>query len=232
MKETKISLSATKRTLFGKKLKALRKKGILPANIYGEGFTSEAIELPLKEFSIVYKKSGETQIVYLQVGSNEYPVLIQHVQYDPIHDGLLHVDFRKVNLKKKIETHVPVLLVGESEAVAQNKGILLTLTESLLVEALPDSIPAHIELDISKLKELNDEIKVSDLGTSADYVFKDEPEKVIVRISEHKEEEVTPQIVAPETVEITGGAKETEEGTEEVEEESKPKEKEEVKEEK
>ncbi|HLL60597.1 MAG TPA: 50S ribosomal protein L25 [Candidatus Nitrosocosmicus sp.] len=230
-KQERIDLKVEPRTIFGKKLKALRKEGILPANVYGEGMESQALQLPVKEFYTVYKKAHETHIVYLLIGDKELPVLIQNIQRDPISDILFHVDFRKVNLKKKIETDVPVNLVGESEAVNLSKGILLSQTELLKVEALPEDLPAGIDIDISVLKELNDEIRVKDVKVVGAYELKDDPEKIIVRITEHKEEDTTPQIVAPETVEITSEKKD-EEGADGESAEEAPKEGKESKEEK
>lgn len=199
----KIKLTVQKRTVFGKKLKKLRKQGQLPANIFGEDIKSQAVVLPVKEFLQAYRKIGETQIVYLLLGNKEeLPVLIQNVQRHPATDLLVHADFRKVNLKKKVETEVPIKFVGQSEAVSQNKGILLTITESLRVEALPGAIPSVIEVDTSVLKELDDEIKVRDIKILGDYVIKENPEKTVVRITAHKKETVETQVVAPETVEV------------------------------
>lgn len=214
LKQEKIDLKAEIRTLFGKKLKALRKTGILPTNVYGEDIQSQALQLPVKEFYAIYKKAHETHIVYLQFKDQEIPVLIQNVQHHPVTDILLHADFRKVNLKKKIETEIPIKILNESEAVHLNKGILLTLNETLLIEALPEDLPEDIEIDISVLKELNDEIKIKDLKIKGSYEFKGDPEQTIVRISEHKEEDITSQIAAPETVDISTEKKEGEEGEE------------------
>lgn len=200
----KIQLIVQKRNVFGKKLKGLRKQGKLPANIFGEDIKSQAVVLSVKEFLKAYRKTGQTQIVYLQLDSKgELPVLIQNVQYHPVTDFLLHADFRKVDLAKKIETEVPVKFIGKSEAVTQNKGILLTMSELLRIEALPGAIPNLIEVDISSLKELNDEIKVKDIKIVGDYVIKESSEKTIVRITVHKEETVETQVLAPEAVEVT-----------------------------
>lgn len=222
-----LTLAVKKREVFGKKLNAVRGQGLLPANIFGEQFASQAIVFPFKEFIKVFKKAGETQIVMLKLGDQDIPALIKNVQRHPVSHLLLHVDFRKVDLTKKIETEVPIKLMGESEAVAQNKGVLLTLAESVMVEALPTLIPLAIEIDITTLKELNDEIKVKNLKTNADYLFKSDPEKIIVRISAHKEESIETQVVAPETVEVTTEKKEettTEEGerSEKTEKSEKP----------
>ena len=224
--KTKTLLEVQKRDLFGKKLKALRKTGMLPGNIFGEDIESIAVMLPLISFKGAFKKSGETQIVYLQLGDVEMPVLMQNLQLHPLTGYPLHIDFRKVNLKKKIETEVPVKLVGESEAVSQNKGILLNMAESVLVEALPENIPQEIEIDLAVLKELDDQVAVKDLKATADFVFKDDPEKVIVRITEHKEESTeTTQVVSPDEVEVTTEKKDDGETAEETSE-NKPEEKE------
>jgi large subunit ribosomal protein L25 len=88
-----------------------------------------------------------------------------------------------------------------------------------MVEALPENIPQEIEIDISVLRELDDQVAVSDLKPAGDYVFIDEPEKVIVRITEHKEESTETQIVSPDSVEVTTEKKDD---TEEGQEEEKP----------
>lgn len=218
-----LSLVVKKREIFGKKLNAVRAQNMLPANIFGENFTSQAVTVAFKDFIKVFKKAGETQVISLTLDTQKISVLIRNVQYHPVSRLILHIDLRKVDLTKKIETEVPVKLTGESPAVGQNKGVLLTLSESVMVEALPQSIPTSIDIDITRLKELNDEIKVKDLPTSADYVFKDDGEKVIVRISEHKEESIETQVVAPETVEVTTEKKdEVEEGESEKDEKSPP----------
>lgn len=222
--KTKITLEVQKRILFGKKLKALRKTGILPGNIFGEDIESKAVMLPLIDFKTTFKKAGETQIVYLKLEDEELPVLIQNLQFHPLTQYPLHVDFRKVNLKKKIETEVPVKLIGESEAVTQNKGILLNMSESVLVEALPENIPQEIEIDLSILKELDDQVAIKDLKITGDYVIVDDPEKVIVRITEHKEESIETQIVSPDSVEVTT-EKKSEEETEGETPENTPEEK-------
>lgn len=203
--DTRLHLKAQKREILGKKVKKLRSGGQLPANVYGEGLTSNALTIDTIEFSKLYRKAGETGVIYVGLDKEELPVLIHRIQRHPVGGHILHVDFRNVNLKKKIEAQVPVHIIGESEAVAKKGGVLLHLEETLSVEALPDRLPSNIEIDISTLSEIGAEIKVADLKKSADFEFKDEPEKLIVRITEHKEEEVTPQVEAV-PVEVEGEA--------------------------
>jgi large subunit ribosomal protein L25 len=192
----KIELVAEPRDVFGKKLRNFRYKGLIPANIFGADFQSKAITITLANFTAAHKVAHETGVVYVKLGDEEIPTLIRTVQHHPVDNHILHVDFRKINLKQKIETTVPVEIVGESIAVNQLGGVLLTQTDHVTVEALPQNIPSTIQVDISKLTEVGTDIKVSDLPKSAEYEIKEDPEKVIISITEHKEESVTPETEA------------------------------------
>lgn len=219
MKKTeKIILKAEPRQIFGKKLNSLRKKGLIPANIYGQNFKSQAITINFRDFLKVYKQVKETKVVYLELKEEKIPVLIKNIQRHPVNDLILHVDFRKIDLKQKIETEVPVVIIGESPAVVEKKGVLLTQLNSLMVSALPEEIPSEIKVDISNLKEIGQEIKVADLAKSSTYEIKTPFDKVIVSIIAHKEESVTPETTAP-AVEVV---KEEEKTTEETQAEVAP----------
>ena len=209
----KVSLKADLRTVFGKKLNKIRKQGFVPGNIFGPDFKSRSISVVYKELVKIYKIVGETGIVYISLDKENIPVLIKTVQRHPLSSSLLHVDFRKIDLSKKIETNVPVKTIGVSEAVSKKAGVLLVQSETLLVEALPEDIPSHIEVDITVIKEIGQEIKVSDLKKSDKYEIKTPVEKVIVAVIAHKEESIVPEtaVAAPEI--ITEAAKE---GTEEA----------------
>lgn len=212
----KLTLKVTPRTVVGKKIKKLRNQGFIPANIFGSDFKSRSISVVIKEFINVYKIARETGVIYLELEKKELPVLITNVQRHPVNDNILHVDFRKIDLSKKIETSVPVKAAGESEAVNQKGGVLLIQTESLLVEALPEDIPTKIEIDISIIKDIGQEIKVNDLVKSDKYEIKAPPEKVIFSVVAHKEESVTPETTAaaPEIItEAEKGEETPSEGT-------------------
>ncbi len=201
--EARLTLTVQPRTVFGKKLKSLRKEGNIPAAIYGPNYKSQSVSVSFKDFVKVYKTAKETRVVYLKLNSDELPILIKNVQRHPVDDRILHTDFRKIDLKQKIQTAVPVKITGHSEAISQKRGVLLTQSESLLVEALPIDIPQQIQVDISRLKEIGQEIKVSDLAKSDRYEVKDDLNKIIVSVVEHKEEEILPQTApaaAPEVI--------------------------------
>ena len=206
----KVSLKVELRTVFGKKLNKVRKQELVPGNIYGPDFKSKSISVVYKDMVKTYKLVGETGVVYLNLDKENIPVLIKGIQKHPLTSSVLHIDFRKIDLTKKIETDVPVKAIGISEAVSQKAGILLIQSETLLVEALPEDIPSHIEVDISVIKEIGQEIKVSDLKKSDKYEIKTPVEKVIIGVVAHKEESIVPEtaVAAPE---ILTEAKEGEE---------------------
>jgi len=214
----KLTLSTTARIVFGKKLNKIRKEGFIPANIYGPEFKSQAISVNFKDFLKSYKTAKETAVIYLNLDKNEIPVLIKHVQRHPVGDQILHIDFRKIDLKQKIKASVPVKVIGTSEAVNQKGGVLLTQAVTLTVEALPQDLPQNIEIDITKLKEIGQEFKVEDLVKSEKYSIQEPVEKVIVSIVAHKEESITPEttVAAPEVItakEEVGGTEAAEAGT-------------------
>lgn len=202
-------LVCEKRAKFGKQNRSLRKLGIVPAVIYGEGMEPVSISIKEKDFMQVLKQAGETSIVECEIGGEKIPTLISDVAIHPVLDKVQHVDFRKINLKKKVEVEVPVMLIGESFAVKSLGGVLLQQMNEIEIEALPQNIPSNIQIDISVLKEIGNEIKIQDLPKSDDYEILEDSERVIASITAHKEESTEAQVERTE-VEITTEKKEVE----------------------
>jgi len=200
---TKYTLQAQKRELFGKKLKRLRKLGILPANLFGKTTDSTAVQLKLQEFDRLYKLAGETSVIYVKIENEEKerPVLISNLHYDPISGRKLHVDLHQVNLKEKVTANVPVEIIGESQLVKDGIAILNQSISEIEVEALPTDIPENITFDISTLKEFGDLLKVSDAKVPVSVEIKTDLEQVVVSLSEPQKEEV---VEAPEEAAVEG----------------------------
>ncbi|MFA9288903.1 MAG: 50S ribosomal protein L25 [Weeksellaceae bacterium] len=202
----KINLAAEDRTLLGKRVRSMRKAGKLPANVYGKGFDSKSISIDTKAFIQAYKHAGATNVVYIEVAGETIPTLITDVTYHPLTQSILHIDFRKVNLKQKVQANVPLTFVGESEAVKTLNGVLNTQMDEIIVEALPTHIPSEIEVDITALSEIGAVITVADLPTTAEYIIIDDAEKIVVSVIEHVEQSLEPETAsdAPEITEGTG----------------------------
>src|SRR3989344_7810542 len=101
-------LAVEKRKVLGKKVKKLRREGVLPANVYGKDIKSVSVQVAQKEFDKVFKEAGETGLVDLQLDGKILPVLIHNVQTDYL-GNKLHAVFFQVNLKEKVKTMVPIV---------------------------------------------------------------------------------------------------------------------------
>lgn len=210
------TLLVENRSLTGKKVKRLRKEGIIPANIFGKDFKSTAIQITSKELQKTIKEAGETALIDVKVGTDVHPALISNMQKHPKYDSVLHVDFHKVNLKEKITTAVPVILEGESPIAKSGEGLILQTLNEVEIECLPTDIPAHISIDAEKLTEVGQTVHIKDLKIEKDKVsITNDPEEVVVTVqtAEMKEEEPEPE-VSPEDVEATAEKPEGEEGGE------------------
>jgi len=190
----KVTITVKKRDILGKKVKKLRKEGILPANIYGKDVKSLAVQVSLKDFLLVYKKVGETGIVEVMVEGEKTPrhALIHNVQKDPETDQPLHADLHQVSLTEKITANIPVELVGESPAVAQKLGVLIQPLSEVEVEALPTDLPEQFTIDVSSLKEIDQAITVGDLKPPAGVKILTSEKEILVKINPPTKEEVPP----------------------------------------
>lgn len=177
-------LNATFRTILGKKVKKLRREGILPANVYGKGLTSTAIQLSLKDFKGVFAEVGETGLIDLMLNGVKHPVLVKNLQLNYQTHDPLHVDFYEVNLKEKVKAMVPLEFIGEPKAVAENVGTLIQPASEVEVEALPESLPEKIEVNVENLAEIDDQIMVSDLKVPEGVTILTDPGQVVAKIAE------------------------------------------------
>ena len=223
MVNKRAELKAEKREVTGKKVRFLRRKGLLPASIYGKGMTSLSVSLPTAETVKVFEMAGESTLIDLVMDTNErWPILFKNPQYDPVEGNLIHVDLHKVNLKGKITAEVPVEIIGESDAVKAG-NVLMEITMVIEVESLPTDLPEKFVVDISKLVAVDDAITVEQLEFDKSKVeIKNATDQVIVKIAAPKEEiiEEVPT-VAPAEVEATKQKAPTEEGETEGKAESK-----------
>lgn len=206
---TTFELSASKRTIFGRKTKQLRNKGIIPANIFGKKIESLAIELEKSGLLDTMRKAGETGLIHLKIKGDDkvHPVLISGYAQHPVTDEMLHVDFHEVDLKQKTTATVPLKTVGESEAVKSGM-VLVMFKNELEVEALPTDLPDSIEVDISGLTEVGMTILAKDLKVNRSKVtLSIDDEETIATIQEPAVEEVVEAPVAEGETTPEAGAK-------------------------
>lgn len=161
---TILELKSKKRTLLGKKVKSLRREGVIPAVVYGGENKTLPIELNLKEFSKAFKITGETTLIKLLIDDKDARnVLIHDISRDPVSDEIRHVDFYEVNMTEKITTKVQLVFIGDSPAVSDLGGILVKAMQELEIRALPSDLPHQVDIDISQIRTFNDNILVKDI---------------------------------------------------------------------
>jgi len=233
-----LTLSSKIRKEVGKKVKSLRQQGILPAVLYGHKIKNLNLELDLKEFEKIYSKAGESSLITLVIakGKDEaeaeasslslnveekkqkFLILIHDIQFDPLTEKPIHIDFYQPELKEEVEVTVPLIFEGEAPAVKNLGGTLIKEISEIEVKAKSQNLPHEIKVDIGSLKTFEDNIKISDLKVPEGVKILKGPEEIVVSIS--RPEKVEEELEKP-----------VEEKVEEVEKvEKKPKE-EEIKEE-
>jgi large subunit ribosomal protein L25 len=163
-----VELRAARRTVAGKKVRFLRRQGLVPANMYGPGLSSTPLQLPVREVDTLLRRTTTTMLVPLRV-DDEPPrrVLVRGVQRHPVDDRALHVDFYALAMNETLRTAVGLHFVGEAPAVAQFNGTLVHNVDTIDVECLPADLPARIEVDLSGLAELHQAVHVRDLPVPA-----------------------------------------------------------------
>jgi large subunit ribosomal protein L25 len=163
-----ITINGSQRESVGKKAtKALRNAGQVPCVLYG-GDKPVHFSAPELAFSkLVYTPNAHTVVIELNNGETLNAVL-QDIQFHPVTDRILHVDFYQLFEDKEIALNIPVNLVGNSRGV-KNGGVLRRNNRKLRVKALPANLPDFIEIDITPLK-IGGKVYVGDLPAD-DYKF-------------------------------------------------------------
>jgi large subunit ribosomal protein L25 len=208
---TRTELKVAPRDVLGKKVKALRRQGVTPANIYGSHVESQSIQVVTEELRHVIKTAGRNDIVYLRLDGDEpRPTFLRDIQQNPVTDAILHVDFLQISLREKVKADVPLHLVGLAPAVDTLGGILMHGLDHVSVEALPTEVPSFIEVDVTSLAEINQALHVSDVPVPEGVTILTDVEQVIAKVA--------PPAVEPEVAEeaeaVEGEA--AEEGAEET----------------
>lgn len=218
-------LNAKIRETLGKKVKFLRKEGIIPAVFYGAKTKSVPLEIDYSEFEKIYEEAGESTIIKLKIKDKkgqpmagqpkaDKNVLIYDVAKDPVSDKFIHIDFYQVRMDKLITTEVLLVFKGESPVIEIEEGVLNKNITEVEVEALPANLPREIEVDISILKTFDDLIYIKDLKVSEGVKILAEPEEVVASVIPPRSEE--------ELAALEEEVEEKVEEVEKVEEEKKP----------
>lgn len=192
-----LTLTLEPRSITGKKVKTLRREGMVPASICGKGVATETFQLDAKTFGLVYRQAGRTRLIDLQLPSGTRSAFVRQVQIHPVSRQFLHVDFRIVDLRVEITADVPVVAVGTNELVERGDGVLTISLPTVHIKALPTDIPQNIEVDVSKIHDFNTVLHVRDLDLGDKVQILTSPDEALATITpsrmEVEEEEITEQ---------------------------------------
>lgn len=193
-----IVLQAEKRTIKGKQVSTLRRQGILPGIIYGrigkEQLEPIMIQMNLHEASKIINILTGSSLVRVEVEGEQYPVVLREVQKDIIYGTLRHIDFMAVSLTEKLQTAVPIELIGQAPAEINMAAVVVTGISELEIECFPQDMPERIEVDASVLVDMDSVILVKDLVLADKIEVLTDPDEMIagvtyVAIEEEPEEE-------------------------------------------
>jgi len=183
------------RPAFGKNAnRRLRAGGRIPANVYGMDADPYAVSVdPRRIGDVLRLESGHNTILRLTIegGKRSRDVMIREIQRDPLTDGLVHVDFVRIDPTKELQVNVPIRLVGTPEGVKNESGFLDFVHREVMVSCLPAGIPEHLDADVTHL-HLNQHVSFSDLAVGEGVKILDDPETIIAVVSITKVEEEAP----------------------------------------
>ncbi len=168
----------------------LRLQGFVPGVIYGPDRKPENIYVNALDLEKLFQQAGESTLIDFEL-ENEKPVkvLIQNLQKDRIKNKIIHVDFKQINMNKKIHANVELKFTNQAPAVKELGGILHTNLEQIEIKCLPNDLINHIDVDLSHLKTFSDAIYVKDLNLGTNIEILTNPETIIAKVSQPLTEE-------------------------------------------
>ncbi len=192
-----MDLSVKTREIVGKKVRALRREGLVPAELYGHGFKNLHLTVPAKDFSKVLKEAGTSTVVTLvlasateKTGAEKHPAIIHEVKRDYLTGDIEHIDFYQVRMDEKITAKVPVEFIGEAPAIKAFGAVINRSMAEIEVEALPANLPHSLTVDLSTLTELNQSIYVRDIVIPKGVEILVDPETAVATATPPAVEEV------------------------------------------
>lgn len=187
-----VTFEAKKREILGKEVQKLRREGFVPGVLVERRRSSVPLLLEKQAFLKTYREAKDVPLADLRVGEDAYKVIVSEVQYDPLSEEIVHINFRHIHEGERLTTTVPIRFEGESEAVARGEALLLVLLDELEIECLPKDLPSEVAVDVSGLGEIGEVLKIEDLDVDLEKieVLGHEPEDLVAKLEEPEMEEL------------------------------------------
>ena len=175
--------------------KVLRRQKQVPCVVYGYEAQLN-VQCPEQELHNAFRKAGESTLVDLDVDGKKIPVLFKSVDCDPVSDREIHVDFYAVNMKKDIETLVPVHFDGEAPAVKTLGGVFVIVHDHVKVRCLPQDLPHSITVSVAGLEAFHTSVSIRDLQVPSGVKLMESLETVLATVQEPRAIEVIEPVAA------------------------------------
>lgn len=191
--------------------KRLRKEGYLPATVYGKGMETQSIVVKQDDLRKTLKEAGRNAVYKLEVeGGDSYDVIVKEMTKNAMSDGYINIDFMKVSLTEEIKQEVTLRIHGK-EQIEAKKLLLVQNIPSVMVKALPQDIPEHIDVDAGEL-EVGEHIMLSDVKLPEGVTLETDPETLVVTVHEQRvlEPEVTEEVAEEDAESVPEIGKEDE----------------------
>jgi large subunit ribosomal protein L25 len=207
MLQEKIVVEVERRLTTGKNAaNRLRAQDQIPAVLYGGGKGMETwpLQVPRKTLATLLNKGLHTNAIFklnLKGTDQTRHVMIRDLALDPVSRKMLHVDFVRVLLDRKLRVKSEIVITGVPNGVKISGGILNIVTHEVLIECLPADIPDSVSVDVSAM-EIHDSLRVSDLKLGDKITVLEKADRVLAHVGVPKAEEV----VAPAAAAVVAGA--------------------------
>lgn len=217
----RIKLEAERRNVIGKKVKVLRREGMLPAVIYGKHMDPLPIVLDLRSTTKILREVSRATILTIDVEGEEFTTLVRERQRCILTGDYEHIDFMAISMTETVRTQVNIFVEGKSPAEEEFGAVVMTGADNIEVEALPGDLPESLTVDVSVLTNIGDTITVADLVLPKGVSVLSEPTEMLavltVPVAELMEEEEEEELDLDEDVEpeVIGREDEEEENEEE-----------------
>ena len=170
----KINVTLQARTLQGKKVAQLRKEGVVPGVIYGQGLDPILVQSPYSELDRVVRKAGRHTPIHVTVDSKKKIAMIKDVDRDPVKARIRHISFHAVKANEVVTAEVPIRLVGEGTSEAEKAGlVILQAIEQIEIKAKPADLPEALEVSLEGLVSTDDKLTLADITLPSGVEFAD-----------------------------------------------------------
>ena len=211
----RVTIVAEPRTVIGKKVKQLRRQGIIPGVVYGQ---SEAVSIQMDQKTLrrALRVAGTTQLADLDIAGDSRTVLVREIQQHLTRGDIFHVDFMEVDMESTITSAIELVMIGEPGEETSGLGVVTLTMRNFDIECLPGDLVESFEVDISQIQTINDVIYVRDIAIPEAITLLTDENRVVARFETDKlvDEEDELAETSADGVEVIGEDDESEESDE------------------